>query len=46
MHGQNKKLGVYFFNWRLAAGEYYLGVTCANTQKYDTNYNVSIGMLA
>ena len=30
----------------LAAGEYYLGITCANTQKYDTSYNVSIGMLA
>ena len=30
----------------LAAGTYYLGVTCANVQKYDTSYNVSIGMLA
>ena len=30
----------------LAEGVYYLGVTCANVQKYDTNYNVSIGMLA
>ena len=30
----------------LAAGEYYLGITCANVQKYDTSYNVSLGMLA
>ena len=30
----------------LAAGEYYLGVTCANAQKYNTSYNVSLGMLA
>ena len=30
----------------LGAGMYYLGVACANTQKYDTNYNVSLGMLA
>ena len=30
----------------LAAGTYYLGITCANVQKYDTSYNVSIGMLA
>ena len=30
----------------LAAGTYYLGVTCANVQKYDTNYSVNLGMLA
>ena len=30
----------------LSAGTYYLGVTCANTQKYETSYNVNIGMLA
>ncbi|MBO4512817.1 MAG: AIDA repeat-containing protein [Victivallales bacterium] len=30
----------------LAAGEYYLGITCTNVQKYDTSYNVSLGMLA
>ena len=30
----------------LAAGTYYLGVTCANPQKFDTSYSVSLGMLA
>ncbi|MBO4513096.1 MAG: hypothetical protein J5746_10030, partial [Victivallales bacterium] len=30
----------------LASGTYYLGVTCANVQKYDTSYSVNIGMLA
>ena len=30
----------------LAAGTYYLGVTCANAQKYDTSYSVTLGMLA
>ncbi|MBR6372449.1 MAG: hypothetical protein IKS20_04645, partial [Victivallales bacterium] len=30
----------------LAEGTYYLGVACTNVQKYDSYYNVSIGMLA
>ncbi|MBO4512396.1 MAG: AIDA repeat-containing protein, partial [Victivallales bacterium] len=30
----------------LVAGTYYLGVTCANAQKYDTSYSVKLGMLA
>ena len=30
----------------LSVGTYYLGVTCANTQKYENNYIVNIGMLA
>ncbi|MBQ9367940.1 MAG: hypothetical protein IJT83_09185 [Victivallales bacterium] len=30
----------------LAEGEYYLGITCANVQKYDTSYSVTLGMLA
>ncbi|MBQ7177887.1 MAG: hypothetical protein IJS08_10785, partial [Victivallales bacterium] len=28
----------------LSEGTYYLGVTCANTQKYETNYNINLGM--
>ena len=30
----------------LAAGTYYLGVTCAIPNKYDTEYSVNLGMLA
>ena len=30
----------------LTTGTYYLGVTCANVQKYETNYNITLGMLA
>ncbi|MBO4511169.1 MAG: hypothetical protein J5746_00230 [Victivallales bacterium] len=30
----------------LGEGTYYLGVTCANAQKYDTSYSVNLGMLA
>ncbi|MBQ7177256.1 MAG: hypothetical protein IJS08_07560, partial [Victivallales bacterium] len=30
----------------LNEGTYYLGVTCANVQKYDTSYSVSLAMLA
>ena len=27
------------------AGDYYLGVTCANVKKYDTSYNITVGQL-
>ena len=30
----------------VAAGNYYLGVTCANVKKYDTSYSVTTGLLA
>ncbi len=30
----------------VAAGEYYLGVTCANVKKFDTSYSVTTGLLA
>ena len=30
----------------LAEGEYYLGISCANAQKYNTSYGLSVGMLA
>ena len=28
------------------AGEYYLGVTCANVKKFDTSYSITTGMRA
>ena len=30
----------------VSAGEYYLGVTCANVKKYDTAYSITTGLLA
>ena len=30
----------------LAEGEYYLGVSCTNVNKFDTSYSVTLGMLA
>ena len=30
----------------LAEGVYYLGISCANPQKYNTSYGLSVGMLA
>ena len=30
----------------LAQGDYYLGITCANTKKYNTSYSMSLAMLA
>ena len=29
----------------LAAGEYYIGISCANAQKFNTSYNVSLGIM-
>ena len=31
---------------KVAAGIYYLGVACANVNKYSTDYTVTAGMLA
>ena len=30
----------------VAAGQYYLGVTCANVKKFNSNYNITVGLLA
>ena len=30
----------------VTAGEYYLGVTCANVKKFNTNYSITPGLLA
>ena len=30
----------------VSAGEYYLGVICANVKKYDTSYSITTGLLA
>ena len=30
----------------VTAGDYYLGVTCANVKKFDTAYSVTTGLLA
>ena len=30
----------------LAAGVYYLGVTCTNVKKYETEYSIKIGDIA
>ena len=30
----------------VAAGEYYLGVTCTNVNKYETSYSITTGQLA
>ena len=35
-----------FSKKEVVAGEYYLGVTCANVKKYDTYYSITTGQLA
>ncbi len=53
LDGKRKSVSLASFNGEsvnskktLAAGEYYIGVTCANVKKYNATYNVSVGMLA